>query len=404
MAKVKIQGHASGTGILTVTAPNTSTDRTITLPDSTDTLIGAATTDALTTRINATGGRKNMIINGAMQVSQRATSATGKTSSGYYVTDRFKFSGSDCGTWTIAQEALSSGAAKEAGFSSATRLDCTTADASVAADSYLFLGTKLEGFDLQSLAKGTSGANAFTISFWVKSSTTGTYVLSVRDANSRHCGGTYTISVADTWEKKSITIPADTSGAITNHAGAGLNLDFWLAAGTDYSTGTMPTAWEALAATDRGAGLTHQMSSSTSKDWAITGVQLELGSTATDFEHRSYGEELSLCRRYFFKIWGKADESTCIGLGFNQNTTLTNLYLNFPVEMRTLVTVQQSGVQVMTGAATEAVTLEGIYDKSTFGQRVRFEAASGTPFVSDESLLIRMAAGASYYIQADAEL
>ena len=131
MAKVKITGHASGTGILTVTAPNTSTDRTITLPDATDTLIGATTTDALTTRINATGGRKNMIINGAMNVVQRGTSSTGLgATDGYYVADRFNIDFTNtAGRLTMPQDSDAPD-----GFGNSLKLDCTTADTSIATD------------------------------------------------------------------------------------------------------------------------------------------------------------------------------------------------------------------------------------------------------------------------------
>jgi hypothetical protein len=234
-----------------------------------------------------------------MQVAQRGTSVTGITSNAYRTCDRWKLQTSGTGTWTMIQEALTSGAAKEAGFGFATRIDCTTAVASPSSGSYLYLKYMIEGQDLQGLAKGTSGAKAITISFWVKTTTTGVYQLSVRDANTRMCAGTYTVNSADTWEKKSITIPADTSGAIANTNAEGMDLSFWLGAGSNYTGGAAPTAWEAKVDTDRAAAMSHQMSSATSKDWAITGLQMELGSVATDFEHRSYGEELALCRRYY---------------------------------------------------------------------------------------------------------
>jgi hypothetical protein len=347
MAKVKIQGHASGTGILTVTAPNTSTDRTITLPDATGTLLNSdgsaasltaipaanitgtlpAISGASLTGVNAVNsGRKNMIINGAMNVAQRATSVTGITGSDIRTTDRMKFVASDAGTWTMAQEALTSGAAQAGGFGYATRLDCTTADASVAVGSYCMLEYKLEGQDLQGLAKGTTGANAFTISFWVKTSTTGVYQLTLRDEESRMVAGTYTVSSADTWEKKSITIPADTSGAIDNDNSTGLKLEFWLAGGTNFTSGTIPTTWTASDNTKRAASLSHQMSSATSKDWAITGLQMELGSVATDFEHRSYGEELALCQRYYeFATYGGV-----VLTGYSSSVGRGSIYLSTP--------------------------------------------------------------------------
>jgi hypothetical protein len=272
-----------------------------------------------------------MIINGAMQVAQRETSVTGITSNAYRTCDRWKLQTSGTGTWTMIQEALTSGAAKEAGFGFATRIDCTTAVASPSSGSYLYLKYMIEGQDLQGLAKGTSGAKAITISFWVKTTTTGVYQLSVRDANTRMCAGTYTVNSADTWEKKSITIPADTSGAIANTNAEGMDLSFWLGAGSNYTGGAAPTAWEAKVDTDRAAAMSHQMSSATSKDWAITGLQMELGSVATDFEHRSYGEELALCQRYY--TVGSMSNTNVTGMLYCGNSVM------FPQTMRATPTV-----------------------------------------------------------------
>ena len=336
MAKVKITGHASGTGILTVTAPNTSTDRTITLPDATGTLLNSDGSGASLTGLPLVN--PNIIINGAMNVAQRSTSATGITSNSYNACDRWKLQINDAGTFTMAQEALTSGAAYEAGFGFATRLDCTTADASVAAGSYLYLKHMIEGQDLIQLSKGTSSARAFTVSFWVKTTTTGVYQLSVRDQNTRMCTGTYTVSSADTWEQKTITIAADTSGAIANSSAEGLALEFWLAAGSNYTSGTAPTAWEAKADTDRAASLSHQMSSATSKDWAITGVKMELGSTATDFEHRSYAEELALCHRYF-----QETSTYSIYAGFSNGSAQVQYGLPLTVPMRAAPSVTWGG-------------------------------------------------------------
>jgi len=351
-----------------------------------------------------------LIINGAMNVAQRGTSFThANSNTNNWTVDRLNINTGSIGEYTSTQETLTSGAAFEAGFKKAARIDCTTAVASPDAGDYFYAEYKVEAQDCSAFKKGTSAAETMTVAFWVKSNKTGTGQLNVRDNdNNRMCSGTYTISSADTWEHKVINIAADTTGAFNNDNGIGYSFEFWLGSGSTYSSGTAPTAWETKAGGDRNAAGTLNINDNTSNDWAITGLQVEVGTytlaTLPPFQHRSVGEELALCRRYFFKIWGKADEASCIGLGFNQNTTLTNLYLNFPVEMRTLVTVEQSGVEVLTGAATIAVTLNGIYDKSVFGQRVRFAAATGTPFVSDEASLIRLNAGTSYYIQADAEL
>ena len=306
MAKVKIQGHASGTGILTVTAPNTSTDRTITLPDSTGTLVETSTTDALTTRVNGAGGRKNMIINGAMNVAQRATSSTGITVGGYDTVDRFITEITTLGTWSISQSTDAPD-----GFAYSLFHDCTTADASPASGDVFRMSYRFEGQDLQHLQKGTSSAKSCTVSFWIKSNKTGTGQFNIRDIdNTRGINKTYTINSADTWEYKTITIQGDTTGAISNDNGSSFWLMWLFNSGTNNSSGTFNSDWHAWDWTDINASGTLDIGASTSDYVKITGVQLELGSTATDFEHRSYGEELALCQRYYEKSF---NQGTAVG-------------------------------------------------------------------------------------------
>ena len=243
------------------------------------------------------GGRRNIVINGAMKGSQRSTSATSITSTGYHALDRFKLLYTDAGTWTMSQSSTTPN-----GFANSLKLDCTSAKSSLASDSRLFLMTSIEGQDVQQFKKGTSDAEQYTLSFHVRSNKTGTYQVNIEDNdNVRIVGSTYTISSANTWEKKEITFVADTTGAFADDNGDSLAIMWALVAGTDNSSGAVPTAWEAKSNTDRGAGLNINLADSTSNEWYITGVQLEVGSTATPFEHRSFGEELKLCQRYFAK-------------------------------------------------------------------------------------------------------
>ena len=189
------------------------------------------------------------------------------------------------------------------GFAYSHKFDCTTADASLGASDYLILGQKIEGINLQHLKYGTSSAEKLTLSFWVRSAKTGTYCIEYRNANS---GGTrtqsqsYTISAADTWEKKTITIDGDTATAFDNTTNSELEIYFWLAAGSNFTSGTLATSWASDATANRAVGQVN-LADSTSNDWYITGVQLEVGDKATPFEHLSYGEELALCQRYFQK-------------------------------------------------------------------------------------------------------
>ena len=247
---------------------------------------------------------RNIFINGAMMVSQRNTSVAAVTTTGYYTVDRMRLSNSSMGTWTLIQETLTSGDAYADGFQKAFRMDCTTANASPAAANALSVQCKMEGYTLQGLKKGTANAKSFTVSFWVKSNLTGNYNFFVKDRdNSRQAIQLYTINVADTWEKKTITFTGDTTGVLGCDANSSLEFWWMLGSGTDYSSGTRPTGWEAGAVwANTGVGNVN-LASSTSNDWAITGVQLEVGSNATPYEHKTFGQELIACQRYYSKSY-----------------------------------------------------------------------------------------------------
>jgi len=242
------------------------------------------------------GGRRNIVINGAMQISSRSSSATSITSSGYHALDRFKLLYTDAGTWTMSQSSTAPD-----GFANSLKLDCTSAKSSLASDSRLFLMHLIEARNLQQLKKGTSESEYVTLSFYVRSNKTGTYQVNIEDNdNVRIIGSTYTISSADTWERKVISFVGDTSGTLPNDVGDGFNIMWALVAGTDNSSGAVPTAWESKVNTDRGAGLGVNLADSTDNEWYITGVQLEVGNYpgGTTFEHRSFSEEFALCQRY----------------------------------------------------------------------------------------------------------
>jgi len=239
-----------------------------------------------------TGGRRNLIINGAMQVAQRGTSFAGATTA--YHTDRW-IDVMNLGSWTISQ---SSDAPD--GFGYSHKWDCTTANGTLAAGSELILATRLEGQDCQQLKYGSANAESLTLSFWVKSSKTGTYTVEFDQYGDRQISRTYTIDSADTWEYKTVTVPGDTGGSIDNDNSAEFQLLFWLGAGSNLTSGTLNTsAWATTTNANRVSPSNVNLADNTANDWYITGVQLEVGSVATPFEHRSYGEELALCQRYF---------------------------------------------------------------------------------------------------------
>jgi len=259
-----------------------------------------------------------IIINGDCSVSQRTTSTTGVTSTTYGAVDRIQLVNNSMGTYTVAQESLTSGAAYEAGFHNAWRIDCTTADSSPAAGDVLYPRYKIESQDLSIFRKGTSSAQSFTIAFWVKSNKTGNAQVNFYDIdNTRLCAGTYSISSANTWEHKVINIAADTTGAWADDNGEGLRIEWRLDSGSDSTSGTTPTAWEAQNAADRDVAGQLQIARHTDNDWAITGIQLEVGeytsSTLPPFQHESYADNLLRCQRYFQNIADGTDKA--IGMG-----------------------------------------------------------------------------------------
>jgi len=243
---------------------------------------------------------RNIIINGDMSIAQRSTSESSYTSDTYSTVDRMKTRVGSLGTWTISQ---STDVPSGQGFAKSLKWDCTTADASPSASDFLILEHKIEGQNLQYLKYGTSSAETVTLSFWVKSNKTGTGQVNLRDYdNNKLLGGTYTISSANTWEKKTITYIGNTSDTLDNDNAVSLALEFWLDSGSDYTGGTAPTAWETRDQTDRNASGTLSLGDNTANDWYITGIQLEAGTTASDFEFLPVDRNMSRCQRYYIKL------------------------------------------------------------------------------------------------------
>ena len=239
---------------------------------------------------------RNLVINGAMAISQRGTSSTGITSSGYRsAPDRFRPSIGSAGTWTISQ---STDVPTGEGFAHSYKFDCTTAKSSLDAGSDMALQYRFEGQDLQLLKKGTSSAAPVTVSFYVKSTKTGTFILELMDNdNAREISKSYTISSSNTWERKTVTFEGDTTGALDDDNARSFTLQWWLVAGTNFSSGTLNTSWSDPATANRVVGQVN-IADSTSNDWLLTGVQLEVGEQATPFEHLSFGDDLAKCQRY----------------------------------------------------------------------------------------------------------
>jgi len=284
-----------------------------------------------------TVGSKNIIINGDMSIAQRGTSESGITSSGYRTVDRWNSILVTLGTWTQSQ---STDVPTGQGFAKSLKMDCTTADASPASGDFLFLLQRVEGQNVQYLKKGTANAESLTLSFWVKSNKTGTYICELDDNdNTRNINKSYTINSADTWEKKTITFAGDTTGAFDNDNGNSLQVIWWLGAGTDYTSGTLATSWESTTNANRAVGQVN-LADNTSNYINITGIQLEAGTTASDFEFLPYDMNLARCQRYYYRI-NPNGTSGSIGSAAYYISTAVFVSLNFPTSMRTFPSMEQ---------------------------------------------------------------
>ena len=284
---------------------------------------------------------RNILINGAMNVARRYASKASISSGDFFVVDRFGGYINAAGTWTVSQ---STDVPTGQGFGNSAKFDCTTANGSLASGAELMFRQRIEGQNLQSLLKGTSSAKKTTVQFWVKSNKTGTYICELfdNDNSGRHIGKSYTISSANTWEHKTITFEGDTTGALGNDNGTGLTMSWWLAAGSGMSSGTLQTSWGARTDANRAVGNVN-LADNTANEWYITGVQFEVGETATEFEHEPYEITLRKCERYFHIVHqdygGGSSGYTALGIGshFTGSRPIANYY--FPTPMRAVPTM-----------------------------------------------------------------
>jgi len=332
---------------------------------------GTTAQDLTVDNINTTSvnsgqlSNRNMIINGAMQVSQRGTSEASVSTTQYAnAPDRWRFVGSNGGTWTVSQSTTSPNL-----FKNSYKYDCTTADSSLGAGDFLAFDQALEGLNLQGLGWGTSDAKSVTVSFHVRSNKTGTYTCELFQGAGGVGGSnilvskSYTISAADTWEKKTITFSGNTAVAFTNDNTRQLTLNLWLAAGSNFTGGTFSDGTYHNANNKRVASGQVNLADSTSNEWYITGVQLEVGSTATDFEHRSFSQELALCQRYYTAIDanGGVDNFAPLGIGRFYNSNQAQILINFPTTMRQPPTIDAGST---TAADTFTINNDGGFGNS----------------------------------------
>ena len=301
------------------------------------TMVSDGTCTAKLTDVGGTGlSHRNVLRNGAMTIHQRVDNTTGiNDTQNYFVADGWYYNHGANGTVTASHETDSPD-----GFSNSIKVTVTSAGTS---SGYAQFYQKIEGQDLQRFAKGTSGAKKFAVSFYIKSKVTGNFVLDLYDGdNARSCQQIYTVNQSQTWERKTVIIPADTTGAFNNDVNSSLQIYWKVFDGNQ--TGTLHTTWQAHTTNaDRGVGQVNALASN--GDYVqITGCQLEVGDTATSFEHKSYTEEIAKCQRYYYLIYRRgssSDGNICIG-GVGSCYTATSIYidLGFPTQMRVAPTLE----------------------------------------------------------------
>jgi len=361
----------------------TPTDATVTTAKLADSAVTAAKiTDATITSGKLASGVvqnqsafKNIIINGDMSIAQRGTSATGLTngSSGYHTCDRWNFREGGAPSFVFTQTQDTTVPTGQ-GFAKSLKMDCTTAQGSLAAGDNLRIDQRIEGQNVQYLKKGTSSAESLTLSFWVYATKTGTNIVELYDNdNSRSISKSYTISSSETWEKKTITIEGDTTGALDNDNAQSLRFMFFLAAGSNFTSGTLQTSWGTQVAANRAVGQVNH-ADSTSNNFIITGVQLEAGTAASDFEFLPFDVNEKRCFRYFqtYTVMGT--------MGARISTNVEGSF-EFHTPMRASPSASQKTAKVFrdmfAGTFTQSSAEIGIIDSSDKGLFIGMGQLSG---------------------------
>ena len=312
--------------------------------------------------------------NGAMQIAQRGTSFTGVNSTAYHCDRHELYFQNSSAAFTVTQATDTPD-----GFGASLKIDVTTADTSTASNEEIKLTHKIEGFDLQRTAKGTSAAEQLTLSFYVKATKTGTYVVELFDRdNTRDISASYTVSDTN-WNRYTLTFPADTAGsAFNNDNASSLEINWWLVAGSAVQGGSLNTTWRA---SSDGSSATGQVNfaDSTDNDWLITGIQLEVGAKATPFEHRSFGDELARCQRYFRRFCEGTSFASAPSCGIG--TGSTNAYHNVKLspEMRAVPTLADfSNLRTDDVTGGQAITALTVASTMSSTESVQLSATSSS--------------------------
>lgn len=325
---------------------------------------------------------KNRIINGDMRIDQRNAGVAATVGSDYTV-DRWKFQEGGSGGQVVSVQQVTDA---PVGFSNSFKLTNTTASSSVTADAYNMFWQAVEGLNWSDLEWGTSDAKSVTLSFWVKASIAGNYSLAVRSStNDRSYVTPYAISSANTWEYKTVTIAGPTSGTFNTDNTKAIQVAFTHSMGSNY-TSSGNDAWQSeskLGATGTQVALSNTVNST----WQVTGVQLEVGTSATDFEHLQFGQQLQLCQRYFYSLGGAAFYEF-FAHGMYINTAVVLLRAELPVKMRSAPTLSTSGTFLTKAGSSNLATASFSVDQSAT-QTYSFSAtiSGGTSTVGYAALM-----------------
>lgn len=354
--------------------------------------------------------RKNLVINGSMRVAQRSTSVAdiGATNSEYHVQDRWEYRqlSDPLGRFTMSQETLASSDGPYAeGHRMSMKLDCTTATGGIDAADKMVMGTIIEGQDLQMLAYGAASAKATVISFWHKHTKAGTHNVSLEFNNgTKWVAGQYTQSSTNTWEKAVVTFIGNTADVIANDTSNQIRVKFPLAMGSNFTSGS-PDTWTATNA-NVAPGQVDSFDS-TANNWEITGVQWELGSIDTPFEHLTYAEELRACDRYYQRYDFPSANSVVAG-GFMNTTTRCGATFFLREQMRAAPSLSVSNVAdfqiAVTGAQVDTTNVVlfggGVESTSIIG----LDATTGSAQTAGDAAMIRTDATGNRWLAVSAEL
>lgn len=349
---------------------------------------------------------RNMVINGAMNVAQRSTSETGVGGlDGYFTVDRFDFDqNTNAGRMTLTQE--SDG---PSGFANCTKFACTTADTSLASGQHFVMRHLFEGQNLQRLKKGTADAEPITVSFYVKGNASATYACEL-NAPSRQISKLFNVTTS--WNRIELNFPADTSGAIDDDNTVGMYMIWHFSAGSDTTGGTLnSSSWASSVEANRAAGISNFFDS-TDRTFFITGVQMEVGSSATPFEHKTFAQDLHECERYYQRIAATSDAYKRFGNLFAQSATLALVQIPLTQTLRAIPTIVSTGTAANYGvehastvtAVNSALSIKTNSDDGTQSPHVYISTTVGSGLTTGQGGVLLANNNTSAFVGIDSEL